>query len=66
MINRRAEWGTMRNLGVEVERNRIRLRFSWDEDEFVTRLKLEEAEELASDLEGALEDYRQRKKTRID
>lgn len=58
----------MRNLRVEVERDRIRLRIAWEEgeDEFVTRLTLEEAEDLASDLEGALEDYGQRKRTRID
>lgn len=68
MINPRAESGPMRNLRVEVERDRIRLRIAWEEgeDEFVTRLTLEEAEDLASDLEDALEDYDQRKRTRID
>ncbi len=56
----------MRNLRVEVERDRIRLRMAWGEDELVARLKLDEAEELRDALDEALDDYRRRKRTRID
>lgn len=56
----------MRNVRVEVERDRIRLRMAWGEDEFVSRLKLDEAEDLSEALDEALDDYRRRKRTRVD
>jgi len=56
----------MRETRVEVERDRIRVRITWGEDEFVARLKLDEAEGLAEDLQETIKDYRQRKQTRID
>lgn len=56
----------MRKVRVEVERDRVRVRFAWDEDEFVARLTLEEAENLSGELDETIEDYRRRKKTRID
>jgi hypothetical protein len=56
----------MRELLVELERNRVRLVVRHGEDETVLKLKLEEAEALSADLANALEDYQQRKHIRID
>jgi hypothetical protein len=56
----------MRELLVELERNRVRLVVRHGEDETVLKLNLEEAEALSADLANALEDYQQRKHIRID
>ncbi len=56
----------MREIKVELERNRVRIFIKHGEDEAVIRLKLNEAEELASQLSAALEDYQKRKSVRID
>ncbi len=56
----------MRELLVELERNRVRLVVRHDEDETVLKLNLEEAEALSADLANALKDYQQRKQIRID
>ncbi len=56
----------MRELLVELERNRVRLVVRHGEDETVLKLKLEEAEALSADLANALKDYQQRKHIRID
>ena len=56
----------MRELLVELERNRVRLVVRHGEDEAVLKLNLEEAEALSVDLTNALEDYQQRKHIRID
>lgn len=56
----------MRELLIELERNRVRLVVRHDEDETVIKLKLQEAEVLSTDLANALKDYQQRKHIRID
>ena len=56
----------MRELLIELERNRVRLVVRHGEDEIVLKLNLEEAEALSADLVNALEDYQQRKHIRID
>jgi hypothetical protein len=55
-----------RKIDVEIERNRIRITIFHGEDEEVIKLKLEEAEELAEELEQVLNDYSKRKQIRID
>ncbi|MCX9010260.1 MAG: hypothetical protein OIN66_03965 [Candidatus Methanoperedens sp.] len=56
----------MREILVDIERNRIRLVIKHDEDESVIRLKLEEARELAGNLNETLLDFEKRKRVRID
>lgn len=55
-----------RKIELEIERNRIRVTIFHGEDEQVIKLNLEEARELAQDLEKAIEDYSKRKQIRID
>ena len=55
-----------RKIDVEIERTRIRITVFHGEDEQVIKLNLEEARELAEDLDKILEDYSQRKQIRID
>ena len=55
-----------RKIEVEIERSRIRINIFHGEDEQVIKLTLEEAEELAENLEKALDDYSKRKQIRID
>jgi len=56
----------LREILVELERNRVRLVVRHDEDETVLKLNLQEAQTLSNDLKQALEDYQQRKHIRID
>lgn len=56
----------MREILVELERNRVRLVVRHGEDETVLKLNLQEAQTLSGELEQALEDYQQRKHVRID
>lgn len=56
----------MREILVELERNRVRLVVRHGEDETVLKLNLQEAQTLSCELEQALEDYQQRKHVRID
>ncbi|MCK4937995.1 MAG: hypothetical protein KAR85_05280 [Methanosarcinales archaeon] len=56
----------MREILVELERNRVRLVVRHGEDETVLKLNLQEAQTLSDDLKLALEDYQQRKHVRID
>ncbi|MDR7665231.1 hypothetical protein RG963_05425 [Methanosarcina sp. Z-7115] len=55
-----------RKIELEIERNRIRINIFHGEDEQVIKLNLEEARELANELEKALDDYSKRKQIRID
>jgi len=55
-----------RKIELEIERNRIRFTIFHGQDEQVIKLNLEEARELAEELEKVLEDYSQRKQIRID
>ena len=55
-----------RKIEVEIERNRIRITVFHGEDEEIIKLTLKEAEELAEELDKALEDYSRRKQIRID
>lgn len=55
-----------RKIELKIERNRIRMTVFHGEDEQVIKLNLEEARELAEDLDKILEDYSQRKQIRID
>lgn len=55
-----------RKIELEIERNRIRFTIFHGEDEQVIKLNLEDARELAEELEKVLEDYSQRKQIRID
>lgn len=55
-----------RKIELEIERNRIRINIFNGEDEQVIKLNLEEARELANELEKALDDYSKRKQIRID
>jgi hypothetical protein len=57
--------GIERKIELEIERNRIRVTIFHGEDEQVIKLNLEEARELAQELEKALEDYSKRKQVRI-
>ncbi len=56
----------MRDILVDIERNRIRLVIKYDEDETVIRLKQDEARELSGKLNELLSDFEKRKKVRID
>ena len=56
----------MREILVDIERNRIRLVIKHDEDETVIRLKLNEARGLAGNLNELLSDFEKRKMVRID
>jgi hypothetical protein len=55
-----------RKIELEIERNRIRINIFHGEDEQIIKLNLEEARELAKDLEKSIEDYSKRKQIRID
>ncbi len=55
-----------RKIELEIERNRIRITIFHGEDEQIIKLNLEEARELAKELEKALDDYSKRKQIRID
>ncbi|HWR25154.1 MAG TPA: hypothetical protein VN278_02860 [Methanosarcina sp.] len=55
-----------RKIEVKIERNRIRITIFHGEDEEILKLNLEEARELADELEEALDDYSKRKHVRID
>ncbi len=55
-----------RKIELEIERNRIRITVFHGEDEQVIKLNLEEARELAEELEKLIEDYSKRKQIRID
>ena len=55
-----------RELSVDIERNRVRVVISHGEDREVIKLTLDEARALAGKINGALEDYEQRKHQRID
>lgn len=54
-----------RKIELEIERNRIRFTIFHGEDEQIIKLNLEEARELAEELDKVLEDYSQRKHIRI-
>jgi len=56
----------MREILVDLERNRVRVVFRCNEDEAVIRLKLGEAKDLAGKIENVLRDYQQRRGIRID
>ncbi len=56
----------MKEILVDIERNRIRLVIKHDEDETVIRLKRDEARELSGKLNELLLDFEKRKKVRID
>jgi len=60
------ERDTERKINVDIERNRVRVVISHGEDEEIVKLTLDEARDLLAKLEGALEDYQQRKHVRID
>ncbi len=55
-----------RELSVDIERNRVRVVISHGEDKEVIKLTLDEARDLIGEINGALEDYEQRKHQRID
>ena len=55
-----------RELSVDIERNRVRVVISHGEDREVIKLTLDEARALVGKINGALEDYEQRKHQRID
>ncbi|HET8686598.1 MAG TPA: hypothetical protein VFM18_08035 [Methanosarcina sp.] len=55
-----------RKIELEIERNRIRITVFHGEDEQVIKLNLEEARELAKELDELVEDYSKRKQVRID
>ncbi len=55
-----------RELSVDIERNRVRVVISHGEDKEVIKLTLDEARDLIGKIDGALEDYEQRKHQRID
>ena len=55
-----------RELSVGIERNRVRIVISHGEDREVIKLTLDEARALVGRIDGALEDYEQRKHQRID
>ncbi|HUV83000.1 MAG TPA: hypothetical protein VMW53_08010 [archaeon] len=56
----------MKEIFVELERNRVRMVVRHDEDETILKFNLQEAEKLSEDLKQALKDYQQRKHVRID
>ena len=55
-----------RKIEVEIERSRIRITVFHGEDEEIIKLTLKETQELAKELDKALEDYFRRKQIRID
>jgi len=55
-----------RELSVDIERNRVRVVITHGEDREVVKLTLNEARDLIGKIDGALEDYEQRKHQRID
>jgi len=55
-----------RELSVDIERNRVRVVITHGEDREVVKLTLDEARDLIGKIDGALEDYEQRKHQRID
>lgn len=55
-----------RKIELDIERNRIRITVFHGEDEQVIKLNLEEARELAEELDELIEDYSKRKQIRID
>ncbi|MCL7410267.1 MAG: hypothetical protein P1P69_01860 [Methanosarcinaceae archaeon] len=55
-----------REISVDIERNRLRVLISHGEDREVVKLTLDEARTLVGKIDGALEDYDQRKHQRID
>jgi len=55
-----------REISVDIERNRVRVVISHGEDKEVVKLTLDEARTLVGKIDGALEDYDQRKHQRID
>ena len=57
---------TDREISVDIERNRVRVVISHGEDREVVKLTLDEARDLIGKIDGALEDYDQRKHQRID
>ena len=57
---------TDREINVDIERNRVRVVISHGEDREVVKLTLDEARALVGKIDGALEDYDQRKHQRID
>ena len=57
---------TDREISVDIERNRVRVVISHGEDREVVKLTLDEARDLIGKIDGALEDYNQRKHQRID
>ena len=56
----------IREISVDIERNRVRVVISHGEDKEVVKLTLDEARDLIRKIDGALEDYDQRKHQRID
>lgn len=56
----------LKEILVELERNRVRMVIRHGEDETVLKLSPGEAETLSSQLEQAVEDYQQRQHIRID
>ena len=56
----------MREILVDIERNRVRLMIKHDEDETIIRLRLNEAGELSGKLNELLSDFEKRKRVRID
>ncbi len=57
---------TDREINVDIERNRVRVVITHGEDREVVKLTLDEARDLIGKIDGALEDYDQRKHQRID
>ncbi|MDO9517031.1 MAG: hypothetical protein Q7J10_03170 [Methanosarcinaceae archaeon] len=55
-----------REISVDIERNRVRVVISHGEDREVIKLTLDEARDIIGKIDGALEDYAQRKHQRID
>lgn len=55
-----------REIGVEVEREFVRVVIRHGDDEDVLRMNMKEAEELSVRLMEAVEDYYERQKVRID
>ena len=55
-----------RELSVDIERNRVRVVITHGEHRDVVKLTLDEARDLIGKIDGALEDYDQRKHQRID
>jgi uncharacterized protein (DUF169 family) len=56
----------VREIGVDIERSRVRVVVKYREDELVLKLNVNEARKLAEDLSKAVEDFEQRRHIRID